>query len=159
MADTSPAFVVRFRFVAALWCVVESLLFGGLFFGWASLVYVFKQEGIYHFLCNHPAANGSIGSNVSNSLEHMSIRNSEVEPHTLYGGNKSLAYPSYNIQDTEDGVDVSDGDRRPPASCKEQDAVLNLWFTIAVSVLSITTSVIGWILYRFGPLVLRFIGS
>ncbi|XP_046331337.2 equilibrative nucleobase transporter 1-like [Haliotis rufescens] len=159
MADTSLAFVVRFRFVAALWCIVESLLFGGLFFGWASLVYVFKQEGIYHFLCNHPAANGSIGSNVSNSLEHMSIRNSEVEPHTLYSGNKSLAYPSYNIQDTEDGVDVSDGDRRPPASCKEQDAVLNLWFTIAVSVLSIATSVIGWILYRFGPLVLRFIGS
>ncbi|XP_046573918.1 solute carrier family 43 member 3-like isoform X2 [Haliotis rubra] len=158
MADTSLPFVLRFRFVAALWCVVESLLFGGLFFGWASLVYVFKQEGIYSFLCNHPAANGSTGSNVSNSLGHESIRDRELE-HTLLEGNTSQSYPSYSIHDTEHGVNANGAGKLPPASCKEQDAILNLWFTVAVSVLSIATSVIGWILYRFGPLVLRVVGS
>ncbi|XP_067650493.1 equilibrative nucleobase transporter 1-like [Haliotis asinina] len=158
MADTTLPFVVRFRFVAALWCVVESLLFGGLFFGWASLVYVFKQEGIYSFLCSHSGANGSTNSNVSYSHGHESISDRGLE-NTILEGNKSQGYPSYSIHDGEHGTNVDAAGKLTPVSCKEQDAILNLWFTIAVSVLSIATSVIGWVLYRFGPLVLRVIGS
>ncbi|KAH9518712.1 hypothetical protein Btru_006025, partial [Bulinus truncatus] len=41
----------RLRYLYIVWAVLENLGFGGLSYGWGSLVYVLKDEGIYLDLC------------------------------------------------------------------------------------------------------------
>ncbi|KAK6187921.1 hypothetical protein SNE40_005841 [Patella caerulea] len=38
--------------IMAIWAVVETLLFGGLIFGWGSVVFVLKDSGVYSHLCD-----------------------------------------------------------------------------------------------------------
>ena len=49
----------RFRYVYAVWALLETSGFAGVIFGWGSLVYVFKDEGLYSNLCHNGTVNGS----------------------------------------------------------------------------------------------------
>ena len=51
----------RFRYVYAVWAFLETTGFAGVIIGWGSLVYVFKDEGLYSNLCHNGTVNGSIG--------------------------------------------------------------------------------------------------
>ncbi|XP_064604551.1 equilibrative nucleobase transporter 1-like [Liolophura sinensis] len=57
------------KYLMAVWAVLECLLFGGLVYGWGSLVFVFKKEGIYAELCSH---RGDNSSNITIPAENMS---------------------------------------------------------------------------------------
>ena len=41
----------RVRFLSTGWAVMETMLFGGIVNGWASLVFVLKEDGLYGDLC------------------------------------------------------------------------------------------------------------
>lgn len=41
----------KLRVVYALWAFLECLGFGGLIYGWGSLLFVLKTEGLYMDLC------------------------------------------------------------------------------------------------------------
>ena len=71
------------RFVTFILGVIELSFYGGLIYGWATLVFVLKEDGYYSGLCNNETA----------------------------------------IETTEDNDDL--------LTCSEQDAVLNLVFTVA----------------------------
>lgn len=43
--------VVKWRYVLAVMGVIEALLFSGLVFGWANLVFVLKSEGFWIEFC------------------------------------------------------------------------------------------------------------
>ena len=45
----------RRRYLYTGWAVLETMLFGGIVNGWASLVFVLKEDGLYGDLCP-PAA-------------------------------------------------------------------------------------------------------
>lgn len=61
----------KYRILYTAWGFLECLGFGGLIYGWGSLVYVLKDEGLYLDLCpfrlaNETAsANGTDGRNVT----------------------------------------------------------------------------------------------
>ncbi|XP_064607134.1 equilibrative nucleobase transporter 1-like [Liolophura sinensis] len=56
------------KYLMAVWAVLECMLFGGLVYGWGSLVFVLKKEGIYAELCFH---RGDNSSNITTPAENM----------------------------------------------------------------------------------------
>ncbi|XP_050393694.1 equilibrative nucleobase transporter 1 [Patella vulgata] len=50
-------------YLAVVWCFFETLLFGGLIYGWGSLVFILIDEGVYSDLCEHIPVN--LTSNIS----------------------------------------------------------------------------------------------
>ena len=57
MAPGNP----KLRVLYAIWAFLECICFGGLIYGWGSLVYVLKDEGLYSDLCP-PDLNSTITS-------------------------------------------------------------------------------------------------
>ncbi|ESO88987.1 hypothetical protein LOTGIDRAFT_228934 [Lottia gigantea] len=55
------------RYITVVWCFLETLFFGGLIYGWGSLVFILKDEDVYADLCdgNQPEFNYSIPINQS----------------------------------------------------------------------------------------------
>ena len=52
----------RFPVLCTIWAMVEVLCFGGVIFGWGSLVFVLKEEGFYLDACSDepPSANDEL---------------------------------------------------------------------------------------------------
>ena len=51
-ASTVSDFSSMRKIMIYVMAVLESFLFGLLLFGWSSMVYVYKQEGVYEDLCH-----------------------------------------------------------------------------------------------------------
>ena len=45
-----------------VWGAVEILLFGGTIFGWASLVYIYKKDGYFGYLCDEDHPHGNVSA-------------------------------------------------------------------------------------------------
>ena len=52
------------KWLSLVFAILETFLLGGILFGWASLVYMLKRDGVYSHLCGEPA-NGTSSSNDS----------------------------------------------------------------------------------------------
>ncbi|PVD38807.1 hypothetical protein C0Q70_01430 [Pomacea canaliculata] len=52
----------RFRFLYVVWVFFEVFLFGGLLFGWGSLVFVLKEHGVYSHLCDNTNDTSPMGN-------------------------------------------------------------------------------------------------
>ena len=77
----------KFRVLYAAWAFLEVIAFGGLIYGWGSLVYILKDEGIYMELC------ATEGANSTTAVEVQSISlasNSSVGYSPLTTANSSL---------------------------------------------------------------------
>ncbi|XP_038055312.1 solute carrier family 43 member 3-like isoform X1 [Patiria miniata] len=119
----------------------ENLLFSGVFFGWASLVYVVKQEGYFSHLC--PPTNTS-----TNSTENVGIT---IPPAGLQ------ISPSDPTQASTTLASVGPGGGFP--TCPEQDAELQLMFTIATFCYEFLLFPMGIVLDKFGTLTMRLLSS
>ena len=51
------------RYVYTGWAVLETMLFGGIVNGWASLVFVLKEDGLYGDLCTPPPPSPLVSDN------------------------------------------------------------------------------------------------
>ena len=51
LADASNGDIGWKKWVLTGWALIEIFLFGGVFYGWGSLVFILKNDGIYADLC------------------------------------------------------------------------------------------------------------
>ncbi|KAL3877220.1 hypothetical protein ACJMK2_034957, partial [Sinanodonta woodiana] len=134
------------RYLIAAWAFMECLLFGGLLYGWGSLMFVFKQEGIYAELCSNndhaamSATTNSSSSNNSVSYEATSGVTSIVIDVTLTNSSGEKTLSDSKLQ-----------------GCPEQDSKFTLCFTIASALFCASSAVLGQINFMFGTRVTRII--
>ncbi|KAK3586689.1 hypothetical protein CHS0354_039159 [Potamilus streckersoni] len=60
----------RWRHVILIWVCLEVICFGGIHYGWGTLVYILKDEGIHEDLCIDEARDGK---NTTNSTAAVSV--------------------------------------------------------------------------------------
>ncbi|XP_041364207.1 uncharacterized protein LOC121379625 [Gigantopelta aegis] len=114
-----------------VWGVIENLLFSGLIYGWGSLVFVLKDEGIYADLCEC----------TDNCTYSKTMSTTTTTPVT-----------ATNLTPTIGGDVKGKG-------CKEQDSMLSLVFTVASFFSCVGSAVMGHINYKFGTRVTRICAS
>lgn len=135
LSDTSDISPGWKKWIITIWAFMECLLFSGMLYGWGSLNFVLKSEGIYADLCENGKVNGS-------SL----IDSNDMPSSTVTSGISS------HIPITDD--DLLDESIK---SCNPQDSHMALCFTIASSLFGIGSAVLGYVNYRFGTRVTRLI--
>ncbi|GFO23681.1 solute carrier family 43 member 3 [Plakobranchus ocellatus] len=133
----------RFRVLYAVWAFLEIIGYGGLIYGWGSLVYVLKDEGLYMELC--PAKD----------FDNM----------TVHVGNSTVVR---NITDQANSSGVYIASSSPPATgkneknedtCDARDARLNLVFTIGSAMFCIGCFIMGQVNYKYGTRITRIIAA
>ncbi|KAK3090873.1 hypothetical protein FSP39_015391 [Pinctada imbricata] len=105
----------KYRIFTAIWCSIEILLFGGIVYGWGSLVFVLKQERFYIEECSFNSNRTASSSNLTSGIDSV---NNTLEPTS----SKLEHYHSF-LDDPESGI-----------GCIQQEARLNVWFSIAVGI-------------------------
>lgn len=71
------SFVQRKVRLFALLSLCETILFAGLPYGWGTLLYVFKEEGVYSDLCPQQSHNTSSHGNLTGGDQELSIEASD----------------------------------------------------------------------------------
>ena len=131
------------KWLVVSWSFVEVFLFGGLLFGWGSLVFVFKDEGIYANLCERDTY-----------LNKTNATAVDVNTTISDSGRKSTN-SSINTTTTESMTPVDEPE--DSRVCKAQDAKFALCFTIASAMFSFSSAILGQINYRYGTRVTRLV--
>ncbi|XP_041379286.1 solute carrier family 43 member 3-like [Gigantopelta aegis] len=123
----------RLRMLYVVCGVIEIMLFSGLIFGWGSLVYVLKDEGIYADLC-------------------------DCTDNCTYGNTKTTSTTTTTPVTATNLTPTIGGDVKGKV-CKEQDSMLSLVFTVASLFFCVGSAVMGHINYKFGTRVTRICAS
>ncbi|KAH3734828.1 hypothetical protein DPMN_041277 [Dreissena polymorpha] len=138
LSDASGGDMGWRKWLIAAWAFMECLLFGGLMYGWSSIVFVLKDEGIYADLC---PSQSSIQSNATVPTLIVDLNSTVViGNNTEYGitsGNSTLEQRS--------------------KECKPQDSNMTLCFTIGSALFCAGCAVLGHVSYKFGTRVTRLI--
>lgn len=139
-----------------IWAFLECLFFAGILYGWSSLVFIFKDEGIYANLCGQSFGieNDTLLHNETNEAVHKNDTHiiSVVTTDNATVGNSSTGL--YSINSTGKMTDVPENDR---VQCKEQDIMLSLCFTISSAIFCISCVVMGHVNYKLGTRITRYI--
>ncbi|XP_071790029.1 equilibrative nucleobase transporter 1-like [Asterias amurensis] len=128
-----------YRVLTLSFGISEILLFGGISFGWTSLVFILKQEGYFSHLCPEATRSPTI-----NSTGAPGNTPSQV---TVFG------------QTTPASLGVDEVPLRGFPSCPEQDAQLQLIFTVAIFCYEFFLFPMGLMLDKFGTLFMRMLTS
>lgn len=119
------------------WAFFECLLFSGMLYGWGSLNYVLKLEGIYGHLCENEITSGLINNTTASSNFTIS--------------------PTASVRVTHSPSNEADPAYGSMKQCKAQDSKMALCYTIAAFMFGIGNAVFGFINYKFGTRVARLI--
>ncbi|XP_078598641.1 equilibrative nucleobase transporter 1-like isoform X1 [Branchiostoma floridae x Branchiostoma japonicum] len=128
--------------------VLECLLFGGLIFGWASLVIVLKSENFFSSNCPS-AINGQ-----ENGFSNSSV-NTAVTPVIF---SNETQFTTLSPKGLSNASDV-DSCAAPSVGCTYQDEQLSLVFTIASACLSFMALPNGILYDKFGTRKTRIVAS
>ncbi|KAJ8312550.1 hypothetical protein KUTeg_009923 [Tegillarca granosa] len=135
---------------AAIWAVLEILVFGGLLFGWGSLVYVLKKEGVYSNLCDFEKSKIN-----DSSIENVTVWNFIVN--TTYHNHTGLDDRGrYNTSFHDGAADVDDN-TDITSSCVQQDKLFNLGFAVTTALFTYGNLAASQINYKFGTRLTRLI--
>ena len=142
--------------VTLLVCFTECVMFGGTMYGWPSLVYVLKHDGVYHHLC--PLESPS-NNTLSTSSIDLRLGNRTDQP----GVNRT----SYIVTDTHSKTP----DKIPPShvtpeghvhrhdlACGPQDHHLALAIIFCVLVQGLAAFPLGRLFDRTGLRFTRILG-
>ena len=130
------------RLTLVIWGTLEILLFAGLIFGWASLVYVFKLEGFFSSVCINEEGQWSDNSTTPSTVK--------LEVNKPLSHNDSLTLTSTSPANTTKSWD--------PPTCTSQDEEFNLIYTLAVVINGVSLFATGWMFDKWGTRVCRIIG-
>ena len=133
----------KFRFLYVIWAFAECLLFGGLLYGWGSLVFILIEDGVYSEICENQteAGNRLIASNISGTNQPSTV-----------------ALVTYNIIDnSSQSTEAPEGEEggRPNANCPDRDKRLTLVFTIGSMLFCVGCAAMGQINFKFGTRITR----
>jgi len=131
----------RFPVLCTVWAFMEVVLFGGVIFGWGSLVFILKEEGFYLEECTNEA----VTSEASDSRVDV----------TAFVSNDTRVEFGYrvNVSDLWSAPEVQPID----LGCAAQESRLNLWFSIAVSIMYLSFTGIGYLIKGIGTRNTRLI--
>lgn len=134
----------KFRFLYVVWGFLECLLFGGLLYGWASLVFVLKEDGVYSDVCDEQSEpqNNSITSDITSLV----VVGSSTVP--------SVTYSIGNGSHGSSVLEQEDASRLNP-NCPDRDKLLTLVFTIGSMMFCAGCAVMGLLNFKFGTRVTR----
>ncbi|XP_070183103.1 equilibrative nucleobase transporter 1-like isoform X2 [Littorina saxatilis] len=134
----------RFRYLYVIWAVLECLFFGGLLYGWGSLVFVLKEIGVYSEMCDDYAKNGSLSDDLT-----LGVRSSTISSvrYSIIGNG---SYAEYNTSSPD-----AAGDTRQNLECPERDKRLTLVFTIGSMMFCAGCAVMGQINFKYGTRATR----
>ena len=130
------------------WAFLECLLFSGMFFGWGSLVFVLKDEGIYAYLCQMDLP-------VSNTSNTSSVKHSDLGRNGTTRRSLSLNGSATNNNSITKQKDFTAGETR---LCGLQEEKLALCFTIASVLVLVSSALLGHINYKYGTWISRLYG-
>lgn len=122
----------QFRFFYIVWAFLECLLFGGLLFGWGSLVFILIEEGVYSDICPDKPKNTSVKGD-TNEISSLT-----------------------SVEKVSDDGNSSDGIELPNPMCTERDNRLTLVFAIASVMFCVGCAAMGHINFKFGTRITRF---
>ena len=133
----------KYPVICTLWAFMEIVCFGGVIFGWGSLVFILKEEGFYRDKCvedesifkTHLLSTNTL-MNKSNDSNNMIFANVTEVPTTL----------SHTL-----------GDVHAQMTCANQESRLNLWFSIAVSFMYLAFTGIGYLIRNIGTRITRLL--
>uniref|UniRef100_A0A8C9WS74 Solute carrier family 43 member 1a n=1 Tax=Sander lucioperca TaxID=283035 RepID=A0A8C9WS74_SANLU len=131
----------RRRWWMAVTAVIENLLCSAVLLGWGSLLIMLKREGFYAYLCSGKI----IDSRFVHAYNGAAL--------SAKGGKLLIFNPS------EASHPVIHRRVNEWLSCVDQEEMLNLGFTIGSFLLSATTLPLGILMDRFGPRLIRLVGS
>lgn len=133
------------KFYVTFWAFLECVLLSGVGYGWATFVFIFKEEGIYSNLCAYTEnVNASAAKNTTTNYDNESFK---TEDYFLPGQrNQNIIF---------DAVD----EELEFATCVEQDSAMSLCFTVAVLVGCVYSFLIGQVHLKFGTMVSRLLSS
>ena len=57
-----------------VWGMLENFLFGGIFFGWGSLVFTLKEEGFYLDLCDDNISSPDLQNKSGGQVQDSHVR-------------------------------------------------------------------------------------
>ncbi|XP_070181574.1 equilibrative nucleobase transporter 1-like [Littorina saxatilis] len=140
---------------------LETILFGGIVFGWSSLVYVLKQDGVFYHLCNDVNVNYShvvvnVGIlNLSHAL-NQSTTLSSFDYSYGYVTNDSFSKPRVYSSPTDDVSDAMTSGVL--MTCDAQDNMLSLCFSVSSGILYTAASIVGAMSYKLGTRTTRLVG-
>ena len=117
------------KYLLVTLCFLECLLLSGFIFGWSSLVYVYKELGYFSSYCSNHTAN-------------VLNQDSSLSGDVING---------FNLTST------SGPESR--GECHQQDAALDLVFTIATVGSALCTLPLGAVIDRFGVNIGRVISG
>lgn len=152
LADNSNGDIGWKKWLVAGWAILECLLFGGLIFGWGSVNFVLKSEGIYADLCADVSANVSALKSSNNAIIGVNamLLNTTVIPDNV----SSSTLPSSGTNET---VVTYASPGQKSGKCEAQDSNMALCFTISSVLFCVGSAVFGHINYKFGTRVTRLI--
>lgn len=171
--------------LCTFWCFIEILFYAGQLFGWSSILYVLKQEGFYIKLCtdidkNHVATNETeiVILHTNETLNRKYFAYTELPyipldrkysaytdlPYIPGGKDLSVTIAGNGMErggtfknSTEHELVDKHSSENSLKGCHEQDARLNLWFSVAICVSYVMCSVMGPILQKVGMRCFRLI--
>lgn len=156
--------------LCTFWCFIEILFYAGQLFGWSSILYVLKQEGFYTKLCTNTDSNyvfinetEIVILHTNETLNRKYSAYTEL-PYIPGGKDLSVTIAGNGVErggtiknSTEYELFDEDSSEKSAKGCHEQDARLNLWFSIAICVSYVMCSVMGPILQKVGMRCFRLI--
>lgn len=132
----------RFRYLYVIWGFLECVLFAGLLYGWGSLVYVLKEDGVFSEMCDEQS-----------EPQNISITSDVVAP-TGSSTMRSVIYSIGNSSHNGSAEELED-DSKQNLSCPDRDKRLTLVFTVASMLFCAGCAVMGQINFKFGTRVTR----
>ncbi|XP_053408084.1 equilibrative nucleobase transporter 1-like isoform X2 [Mercenaria mercenaria] len=131
----------KYPVVCTVWAFMEVLLFGGVIYGWGSLVFILKEEGFYSDYCTE--------NDIGNNPDYLSPNQFPY----LTLSNNSLDEKSYDVIIADDNSSTFQRITENKAingGCSAQESQLNLWFSIAVSFMCLSFAGIGYLIRHIG---------
>ena len=137
-----------------IWGALEVVIFSGLIFGWASLVYIFKLEKYFDYCDDHHGQFSEKPHNSSISDSYKGNMNSTIESSTRsISESMTILFDDIVNKDDSPALDLLTG------SCAaQQNAQFNLVYTLAVAINGLTTFFNGWMLDKYGTCLIRVCG-